>query len=93
MVSDTKYLNIQSTTVYVPSSELRLSHTLSRQRVYPSPRYQRWGDTLAGEGFGDSQFRRLEKKLSTLPTLWFQIMIEMLRVGRLGIFRCGRSFI
>ncbi len=25
----------------------------------------------AGEGLGESQFRRLEKKLSTLPTLWF----------------------
>ncbi len=24
----------------------------------------------AGEGLGESQFRRLEKKLSTLPTLW-----------------------
>ncbi len=23
-----------------------------------------------GEGLGESQFRRLEKKLSTLPTLW-----------------------
>jgi hypothetical protein len=26
----------------------------------------------AGEGLGESQFRRLEKKLSTLRTLWFQ---------------------
>jgi hypothetical protein len=25
----------------------------------------------AGKGLGESQFRRLEKKLSTLPTLWF----------------------
>ena len=24
----------------------------------------------AGEGLGESQFQRLEKKLSTLPTLW-----------------------
>jgi hypothetical protein len=24
----------------------------------------------AGEGLGESQFRRLAKKLSTLPTLW-----------------------
>jgi hypothetical protein len=24
----------------------------------------------AGEGLGESQFRRLEKKLSTLPSLW-----------------------
>ncbi len=28
----------------------------------------------AGEGLGKSQFRRLEKKLSTLPTLWFKIL-------------------
>ncbi len=26
-----------------------------------------------GEGFGESQFRRLEKKLSTLPTLWSKV--------------------
>ncbi len=25
-----------------------------------------------GEGLGESQFRRLEKKLSTLPTLWLK---------------------
>ncbi len=30
----------------------------------PSPRTK-------GEGVGESQFRRLEKKLSTLPTLWY----------------------
>ncbi len=33
-----------------------------------------WGDTPAhshvGEGLGESQFQRLEKKLSTLPTLY-----------------------
>jgi hypothetical protein len=29
----TKYIHIQSTTVYVPSSELGLSHPFSRQRV------------------------------------------------------------
>jgi hypothetical protein len=57
------------TTVYVPSSELGLSHPLSRQRVCPSPRNQRGGGahSLAGEGLGESQFLRLEKKLSTLP--------------------------
>jgi hypothetical protein len=37
-------LYLQSTTVYVPSSELGLSHPLSRQRVYPSPRNQRGGE-------------------------------------------------
>jgi hypothetical protein len=31
------------------------------------------GDTHspAGEGVGESQFGRLEKRLSTLPTIWF----------------------
>jgi hypothetical protein len=47
--------------------ELGLSHPLSRQRVCPSPRNQKGG--AAGEGLGESQFRRLEKKLSTLPAL------------------------
>jgi hypothetical protein len=27
----------------------------------------------AGEGLGESQFRRLEKKLNTLPTLWLKV--------------------
>jgi hypothetical protein len=51
--------------------ELGLSHPLSRQRVCPSPRNQGGGGahSPAGEGLGESQFRRLEKKLSTLPTL------------------------
>ncbi len=63
----TMYIYIKSTTVYVPSSELGLSHPLSRQRVCPSP--GRGGHSPAGEGLGESQFRRLEKKLNTLPTL------------------------
>jgi hypothetical protein len=29
--------------------------------------------TAAGEGLGESQFRRLEKKLSALPTLWLML--------------------
>jgi hypothetical protein len=69
----TKVHVYKSTTEYVPSSELGLSHPLSRQRVCPSPRNQRGGGggahSPAGEGLGESQFRRLEKKLSTLPTL------------------------
>ncbi len=66
----TKYIYIKSTTVYVPSSKLGLSRPLSRQRVCPSRRYQRGAHSPAYEGLGESQFRRLEKKLSTLPTLW-----------------------
>jgi hypothetical protein len=60
----TKYVYIKSTTVYVPSSELGLS----RQRVCPSPRNQKGGGahSPAGEGLGESQFRRLEKRLSNL---------------------------
>jgi hypothetical protein len=63
----TKYVYIKSTTVYVPSSELGLSHPLSRQRVCPSPvtEGRGWAHSPAGEGLGESQFRRL----STLPTL------------------------
>ncbi len=66
----TKCVYIKSTTVFVPSSELGLSKPLSRQRVFPSPKKRWGGGTLAcGEGLGEYQFRRLEKKLSTLPTL------------------------
>jgi hypothetical protein len=37
----------------------------------PLPRYHEGGTySPAGEGLGESQFRRLEKKLSSLPTLW-----------------------
>jgi hypothetical protein len=46
------------------------SHPLSRQRVCPSPGTNGWGAHSPGsEGLGESQFRRLEKRLSTLPTL------------------------
>ncbi len=69
ILDTTKYIYIQNTTVYVLSLELGLSHPLSRQRVSPSPRYQRGGILACGWGVGESQFRRLEKKLSTLPTL------------------------
>ncbi len=69
----------QSTKVNVPSSELGLSHPLSRQRVYPSPRYQRGGGhTRLGEGLGEPQFRGLEKKLSTLPTLCMLLTVNVL---------------
>ncbi len=41
------------------------------QASVPSPlRTKRWGaHSPAATGVGESQFRRLEKKLSTLPTL------------------------
>jgi hypothetical protein len=50
------------------------SQPLSRQRVCPSPQNRGEGGTL-GEGLGESQFRRLEKKLSTLPTLWYCVSV------------------
>jgi len=56
--------------MYVLSSELGLSQHLSRQRVYPYPEQGGGAHSPAEEGLGGFQFRRLEKKLSTLPTLW-----------------------
>jgi hypothetical protein len=58
---------IKSTTVYVPSLELGLSHPPSR---HPPGTKGGGAHSPAGEGLGKSQFRRLEKKLSTLPALW-----------------------
>jgi hypothetical protein len=54
--------------VYVPLLELGLPHPLSRKRVSLSPPEPKGGILACGEG-GGSQFRRLEKKLSTLSTL------------------------
>ncbi len=53
-ILSTKYKYIQSTTVYVLSSEFGLSHHLSRKRVCPSPRYQRGGGhtRLRARGWG-----------------------------------------
>ncbi len=70
--SQSMYVYMKSTTVYVPSSELVLSQPLSRQRVCPSTRGG-GAHSPEGEGFGESQFRRLEKKLSILPTLWSKV--------------------
>jgi hypothetical protein len=72
---------IQSTTVYVPSPEFGLSPSgtppppLSPASVPlpPEPKGAGVGAlSPAGEGLGESQFRRLEKKLCTLPTLCCQ---------------------
>ncbi len=63
----TKYVKIKSTTVYAHSSKLGLSQPLSCQRVCPSPQNRGvgWGaHSPAGEGLGESQFRRLEKRLA-----------------------------
>jgi hypothetical protein len=71
MLLSTKYVYTKSTTLYVPSSELELSQPLSlASKCAPPPRTGGGAHSPAGEGLGESQFRRLEKKLSTLPTLW-----------------------
>jgi hypothetical protein len=57
----TKYVYMKTTTVYVPSSELGLSQPLSRKECSPPPR-TRGGLSPAGEGLGESQLQRLEKK-------------------------------
>jgi hypothetical protein len=56
----------QSTKVYVPSSELGLSHPLSRQRVGPSPRYQRGGGhtRLRVRGWGSPNSEDLRTSLA-----------------------------
>jgi len=63
-MNTTKYIYIKNTTVYVPSSELGLSQPLSRQRVCPSSQNRVGAHSPAGEGLGESQFRRLEKSLA-----------------------------
>ncbi len=82
-----KYCTVQpqSTYIYteyhsvcpVPSSELGISHPPLSTASVPFPRNQKGAEgahSPAGEGLGESQFRRLEKKLSTLPTLCVQPM-------------------
>ncbi len=57
----------------------RVPHCMSprRQRVYPSPQNRGGGaHSPAGEGLGESQFQRLEKKLITLPTLWGRLTVK-----------------
>jgi hypothetical protein len=93
----TKYIHIKSTTVYVPSLELGLSHPLSRQRVCRSPRNQRVGlgaNSRAGEGLGESQFQRLEKKAySTLPSLCPTPISSFLEICELNsVFLERRAF-
>ncbi len=74
--------------MYVLSSELGLSHTLCRQRVSFPPKPRGGGThSPAGEGVGESQFRRLEKKLSTLPTLCLALTDSGGQVAR----SCGET--
>ncbi len=79
----TKHIYVQSTTVYVPSSELGLSHPLSRQRVCPypraPPRYRGGGGILAcGLGVGEVPIlttgeKALHSAYSVGPRLFFVV--------------------
>ncbi len=40
----------------------------------PGPKGGGGGTLACGKGVGEFQFRRLEKKLSTLPTLWIRVL-------------------
>ncbi len=61
------------------------------QASVPSPPEPKGGGahSPAAKGVGESQFRRLEKKLSTLPTLWFCLTFYFFSHLRL----CGASFL
>jgi hypothetical protein len=67
----TKYVYLKSTTVICPLVGIGTLRTPLPQANVPHPG-GRGGEahSPAGGGLGESQFRRLEKKLSTLPTLW-----------------------
>jgi hypothetical protein len=63
----TKYLYIQSTTVYVPSSELGLPQPLSRKQACPLPPNQRAGGghtRLRVGGWGSPNFDDWRKSLA-----------------------------
>ncbi len=71
--------------MYVPSLELGLSHLPLSPASVPLPPVPKGGGgahSPADEGSGESQFRRLEKKLSTLPTLCFPLINYFLSKGR-----------
>ncbi len=78
------YIIIQSTTVYVLSSELGLPQPLSCKRVCPPPPGPKAGGahSPAAKWVGEFQFGRLEKKLSTLPTLWASKYCTIFRITR-----------
>ncbi len=79
-VSLTKYIHIKSATVYVPFAGIR---TLPASECAPPPELKGGGaHSRAGEGLGESQFQRLEKKLRSLPALWFRLMGPSTKEGR-----------
>jgi hypothetical protein len=62
MTGSTYHIGAQSTYLY------RVPQCMSSRQNWDSPTR-----SSAGEGAEKSQFRRLEKKLSTLPTLWAEV--------------------
>jgi hypothetical protein len=60
--------------MYVPSRRHWDSPnpTLANECAPPPEQGGGGAHSPAGEGLGESQFRRLEKKLNTLPTLWLK---------------------
>ncbi len=59
--------------MYVPSSELGLPQPLTPSKCAPPEPKGEGAHSPAAGGLGESQFRRLEKKLNTLPTLWIEL--------------------
>ncbi len=75
--SPTKYIYITQRTTEYPLVGRGIRHHLSRNRnlVCPPPGTEGRGTLACGWGGGESEFRRLEKKLSTLcllclPNVW-----------------------
>jgi hypothetical protein len=59
-----------STTVYVPSSELGPPNPSPASACVPPPEQKGGANSVQVRGGGESQCGRLEKKPSTLSTLW-----------------------
>ncbi len=77
IVYNTKNMYIKSTTVYVPRRNWDSPNPSLASECAPPPRTGgRGAHSPAGAGLGASQFRRLEKMLSTLPTLWCTVFVE-----------------
>ncbi len=72
----TKYIYKEKPQCLSPRRNGTLPHPLSPASV-PLPPGTKGGRTHlpTGEGLGESQFRRLEKKLSTLPTLCYGLRL------------------
>jgi hypothetical protein len=88
----TKYIYIKSTTVYVTSSELGLSQSLSHQRVCPSPRTKRGGTLACGrEGGGVPMPTTGEKAYHSAYSVKHTIHICQYKASsrwQMGCYRC-----